>query len=80
MPHIISYTEEIEEHGYCQQRPELTTGEKYLHEVDGQKRLRIVKSVHLVKYVWENVVQWSVIASLQSCQGSSHNIKRENSG
>ena len=60
MPHIISYTEEIEEHGFCDQRPSLTTGEKYLHEVDGQKRLRIVRSVHLDKYVWENVAQWSI--------------------
>jgi hypothetical protein len=59
MPHIITYTEEIEEHGYCQQRPELRTGDKYLHEVDGEKRLRIVLSVHLDKYVWENVAQWT---------------------
>ena len=59
MSHIITYTEEIEEHGYCQQRPELRTGDKYLHEVEGEKRLRIVKSVHLDKYVWENVAQWS---------------------
>ena len=59
MPHIITYTEEIEEHGYCQQRPDLHTGDKYLHEVDGKKRLRIVRSVHLDKYVWENVAQWT---------------------
>ena len=59
MPHIITYTEEIEEHGYCQQRPELRTGDKYLHEVDGEKRLRIVLSVHFDKYVWENVAQWT---------------------
>ena len=59
MPHIITYTEEIEEHGYCQQRPALKTGDKYLHEVDGQKRLRIVLSVHFDKYVWEDVAQWS---------------------
>ena len=59
MPHIISYTEEIEEHGYCQQRPELKTGDKYLLEVEGQKRLRIVRSVHFDKYVWENVAQWT---------------------
>lgn len=59
MPHIISYTEEIEEHGYCQQRPELKTGDKYLHEVEGEKRLRIVRSVHFDKYVWEDVAQWS---------------------
>lgn len=58
MPHIITYTEEIEEHGFCQQRPELRTGDKYLHEVDGEKRLRIVLSVHLDKYVWEHVAQW----------------------
>ena len=61
MPHIITYTEEIEEHGYCQQRPELRTGDKYLHEVDGEKRLRIVLSVHFDKYVWENVAQWTTI-------------------
>lgn len=60
MPHIINYTEEIEEHGYCQERPGLCTGEKYLYEVDGQKRLRIVRSVHFDKYVWENVAQWSI--------------------
>ena len=60
MPHCITYTEEIEEHGNCQQQPALTTGEKYLHEVDGQKRLRIVKSVHFDKYVWENVAQLSL--------------------
>lgn len=60
MPHIISYTEEIEEHGYCQQRPDLRTGDKYLHEVEGEKRLRIVRSVHFDKYVWENVAQWSI--------------------
>ena len=59
MPHIITYTEEIEEHGFCQQRPALKTGDKYLHEVDGQKRLRIVLSVHFDKYVWENVAQWT---------------------
>ena len=59
MPHIITYTEEIEEHGYCQQRPELRTGDKYLYEVDGEKRLRIVLSVHFDKYVWENVAQWT---------------------
>ena len=59
MPHVINYTEEIEEHGYCQQRPELRTGDKYLYEVDGKKRLRIVRSVHFDKYVWENVAQWS---------------------
>lgn len=61
MPHIITYTEEIEEHGYCQQRPELKTGDKYLHEVDGKKRLRIVLSVHFDKYVWENVAQWTTV-------------------
>ena len=61
MPHCITYTEEIEEHGNCQQQPALTTGEKYLHEVDGQKRLRIVKSVHFDKYVWENVAQWTTV-------------------
>lgn len=59
MPHIITYTEEIEEHGYCQQRPELRTGDKYLHEVEGKKHLHIVQSVHLDKYVWENVAQWT---------------------
>ena len=59
MPHVINYTEEIEEHGYCQQRPELRTGDKYLYEVDGKKRLRIVKSVQFDKYVWEDVAQWS---------------------
>lgn len=59
MPNIITYTEEVEEHGYCQQRPELRTGDKYLHEVDGKKRLRIVKSVHFDKYVWEDVAQWT---------------------
>ena len=61
MSHVIRYTEEIEEHGYCQQRPALKTGEKYLHEVDGQKRLRIVRSVHLDKYVWEDVAQWTTV-------------------
>lgn len=61
MPHIITYTEEIEEHGYCQQRPELKTGDKYLHEVDGKQRLRIVLSVHCDKYVWENVAQWTTV-------------------
>ena len=61
MPHIISYTEEIEEHGFCQQRPDPETGEKYLNEVDGQKRLRIVRSVHFDKYVWEDVAQWSTV-------------------
>jgi hypothetical protein len=59
MSHIISYTEEIEEHGYCQQRPDLHTGDKYLHEVEGKKRLRIVRSVRFDKYVWENVAQWT---------------------
>ena len=60
MPHVITYTEEIEEHGFCQQRPVLRTGEKYLHEVEGKQRLRIVRSVHFDKYVWENVAQWSI--------------------
>ena len=59
MPHVITYTEEIEEHGYCQQRPELKTGDKYLLEVDGKRRLRIVRSVRFDKYVWEDVAQWS---------------------
>ena len=59
MPHIITYTEEIEEHGYCQQRPEWEDGQKYLHEVEGKKRLRIVLSVHFDKYVWEDVAQWT---------------------
>ena len=59
MPHIIEYTEEIEEHGWCQQQPALTTGDKYLHEVDGKKRLRIVLSVHFDRYVWEDVAQWT---------------------
>ncbi len=59
MSHIITYTEEIEEHGYCQERPTLSTGDRYLYEVDGKKRLRIVLSVHFDKYVWENVAQWT---------------------
>jgi hypothetical protein len=59
MSHIISYTEEIEERGSCQQRPALETGDKYLLEVDGKKRLRIVKSVHFDRYVWGNVAQWT---------------------
>lgn len=59
MPHIITYTEKIEEHGYCQQRPNLRTGDKYLYEVEGKKRLRIVRSVQFDKYVWEGVAQWS---------------------
>lgn len=59
MPHIIRHTEEIEEHGFCQQRPSLQTGDKYLIEVDGEKRLRIVLSVELDKYVWDNVAQWT---------------------
>ena len=61
MPHTITYTEEIEEHGYCQQRPDLRTGDKYQLEVDGKMRLRIVRSVHLDKYVWENVAQWTTV-------------------
>lgn len=61
MPHLITYTEEIEEHGYCQQRPDLRTGDKYLHEVDGKKRLRIVLSVRFDRYVWENVAQWTTV-------------------
>lgn len=61
MPHLITYTEEIEEHGYCQQRPDLRTGDKYLHEVDRKMRLRIVLSVHLDRYVWENVAQWTTV-------------------
>lgn len=61
VPHTITYTEEIEEHGYCQQRPELKTGDKYLLEVEGKMRLRIVLSVHFDKYVWEDVAQWTTI-------------------
>ena len=61
MSHIITYTEEIEEHGFCQERPTLNTGDKYLYEVDGKKRLRIVLSVHFDKYVWEDVAQWTTI-------------------
>lgn len=61
MSHVITCTEEIEEHGYCQQRPELKTGDKYLHEEAGKKRLHIVKSVHFDKYVWENVAQWTTV-------------------
>lgn len=61
MPHTITYTEEIEEHGYCQERPALRTGEKYLYNVDEEKRLRIVRSVHFDKYVWEDVAQWNTV-------------------
>ena len=61
MSHIIKYSEEIEEHGFCQERPELHTGDKYLHEVDGKQRLRIVRSVHFDKYVWEDVAQWTTV-------------------
>lgn len=61
MPHIISYTEEIEEHGFCDQCPDLKTGDKYLHEVEGKQRLRIVKYVELERYVWENVAQWRIV-------------------
>ena len=59
MSHIITYTEEIEEHGFCQQHPALETGDKYLLEVEGKKRLRIVRNVHFDRYVWEDVAQWS---------------------
>ncbi len=59
MSHIITYTEEIEEHGSCQQRTALETGDKYLHEVEGKMRLRIVKGVRFDRYVWEDVAQWS---------------------
>lgn len=59
MSHIITYTEEIEEHGLCQQQPALETGEKYLLEVEGKMRLRIVKDVRFDRYVWEDVAQWS---------------------
>jgi hypothetical protein len=59
MSHLITYTEEIEERGHCQQRPSLETGDKYLLEVEGKMRLRIVKSVHFDKYVWEDVAQWT---------------------
>ena len=59
MPHIINHTEEIEERGLCQQRPELETGDKYLLGVEGKKRLRIVKSVQFIRYVWEDVALWS---------------------
>lgn len=59
MPHIITYTEEIEEHGACQQRPASETGERYLHEVEGRQCLRIVRSVHFDRYVWENIAQWT---------------------
>ena len=59
MSHIITYTEEIEERGHCQQRPSLETGDKYLLEVEGKMRLRIVKDVHFDKYVWEDVAQWT---------------------
>ena len=58
MSHIITGIEEIEEHGACQQRPVLETGERYLHEVEGKMSLRIVRSVHFDRYVWENVAQW----------------------
>lgn len=61
MPHIIEYTEEIEEHGLCQEEPALKSGDKYLHEVDGKMRLRIVLSVHFDKYVWEDVAQWTTV-------------------
>lgn len=47
MPHIITYTEEIEEHGYCQQRPELKTGDKYLHEVAAGRRIASGKRNYL---------------------------------
>ncbi len=33
MSHIITYTEEIEDHVFCQRRPALETGEKYLLEI-----------------------------------------------
>lgn len=59
MSHIITSVEEIEEHGACRQRPALETGDKYLHEVEGKMRLRIVRRVHFDRYVWEDVAQWS---------------------
>lgn len=61
MSHIITYAEEIRESGHCQQRPALEAGEKYLHEVDGKTRLRIVRNVHFDRYVWEDVAQWTVV-------------------
>ena len=47
MSHIITYTEEIEEHVDCQECPDLRTGDKYLHEEGGRRLLRIVISVRL---------------------------------
>lgn len=61
MSHIITYTEEIEEHVDCQECPDLRTGDKYLHEEGGRRLLRIVISVGFDKYVWENVAQWTTI-------------------
>lgn len=59
MPHIITITEEIEEHGMCQQEPAFVRGEAYLLKVDGKTRLRIVQDVHFDRYVWEDVAQWT---------------------
>ena len=58
MSRIMHYAEEIEERGNCQQRPALETGDKYLIEVEGHKRLRIVHSVHFDHYVSEDVARW----------------------
>ena len=59
MPHIITITEEIEEHGMCQQEPVFVKGEAYLLKVDGKLRLRLVQDVHFDRYVWEDVAQWT---------------------
>lgn len=60
MSHIISYTEEIEGTGFGPERPALETGERYLFQVDGKMRLRIVTCVRFDRYVYEDVAQWTI--------------------
>ena len=57
MPFTITREEEIEEHGYCQQKPVLVKGDRY---IDDSGRYCEVENVRFVRYVWEDVALWEI--------------------
>ena len=57
MPHTYIDTEEVEEHGMCQQVPSKEVGDMW---IDSDRRLCIVDDVWFVRYVWEDVALWNI--------------------
>lgn len=60
MSHVFTQTEEIEEYGQGGQRPAFEEGQKYLCDVSGERRLRIVRRVEFLRYVYEDVALWEI--------------------